>query len=1745
MSCTKWQQMTSNQGWTSYTKTKKSLAFNAADCRPDANAKNCIGMTSTSNYTLKLNLTDNAKGKTFNKYQNYDNENESKKSFYRNQDYVGFLLEMTSGQAKGAKALINNYTLKDSEITGSGATVRVKKIEGSDNETYKYKYTIELNGNGENFPKNEDPAGYIFFKNVGNLCDTSKRNEYKTDSGGKVSGIKEGQNVVFCKTDDVKLATADSDYIFIKYVKSKTVNLATELISSNGKPPEKNDKFKIVKFDFMGWHNGRLAGLSKQGNTLSESYTWYPGFSGWKSTSSTFGELAKDYYIVESEINPGKFKKVVFESGQKCAEAVKNSCIKGGHHCPDGVNFKIDTLEGSGGSARQPVGTCMAVFGWKKPTGLYGQGKILMDHLASTWVTTRIDKKEVEALKREFNTCGRTCDVHDDCKVVSGGFQYAEKDNGEWDNVVEWFLRDGETIVKYKEKVSDSIKIMEATGDYKVADSISKYAWRSLSDCVTYLRTHRIIFKQKDKWNGVNFVMNYKLGLDPETKNPLGNCYAMKSRGKETFVRAPNSSSIDGKKRIFTYPSGSKASKYYHSCYWPQREDVSTGWIDNGKEPGEPLDLVECNSAWSEMTLHLNTKVLDVDLLVKIESIEDPGKLTFCFDKTSEDECKEEGTIKSGTDTLKFHIRNAFPYITEEGPNHRYENPKSGDVDCDNSKLASINTELKIEVRQKDLSLYSNFKFRGVEGDNRCPPKTMCLYLKKFGKKQDKNGLKLIKSPIALVMRPMLEMDVGCGDDCTWSEEVFLYPIAKEICTEPDGPFLKTAAKHPTCPAIKIKASICDPYYTPTCKVNGANLWLTQNMDCNEVHGFNATCDKDKTSTYSSQMKMARSKPDGTGSDGTCIRVEYVHRHRGWVFAEQRGFGRWVKPLQLVGFNAIGNGGSYAVDNANNNYEPRDIRWEYASNDEIKLYTKCTDICDKFKVKKSVAKYNISDDYVCDGTKEISGCDLNSGNDEYCKWQVQQESPQHGNCNNDRDFLVMWDLKKGATYWDSNDPRKKWLYLQYPTYKGVNKQGWRPIPYTRGQITPAGNYHYFKGDEVMEFRTGTACRIKDAFGVFCYSPQPNCEYIGPTQSGEEWTLTPVRVGSITKNSILILSDGDYKYVVGKTYHVIAENRGRGVDAMIKVTAVKKADGKVGKALNDEGKIEEYEVTNGGYGFLEDRGDKIYIIGKGGTTKFRVKDLDNDQVELEFDYPKGSIKIKSGAEANKYNRRDVENPLRIKMGKNMELTRYPNGITFPVKITSNKSTLGREYIWVKTDLGIPMTDSSLAKYGPNLHPNLSGIKGNFSCPAGQRYRTEQESRDDNAPTCVDCLKGFYSNAVDITCRACPVGTFLEVKKGAGVTSCKSCPKGSYNDVATGVSECKACPTGRSNSVENKTALTDCLSCATGRYQNQVGQSSCKICGKGLYSNTTNAVACINCLKGKYQDQVEQTAETGCKECPAGSITPTDGQSVCEKCEKGKYQNQTNKTVCIVCTEGSMAASKGLAACTACDAGLYQDQTAKSECKQCETGKRQNSTGQQSCILCSAGKFNQNVGLADAACYSCYKGLYQSKTGESKCETCEDGSFQNQDGQTSCTESNCRPSNKHTMTCAAGKPFCDCDGTDHDYLHQKSRNYGYGCHAQTGAAEDGAINDCADNTNKLTANCKCKDHSSTGTHQYKLCVADEVCFPGSSDSKEPKCIPVCSTARGDNIKIALRCACMTSDPNYEPCDPGKRCTGTACV
>jgi basic membrane lipoprotein Med (substrate-binding protein (PBP1-ABC) superfamily) len=128
-----------------------------------------------------------------------------------------------------------------------------------------------------------------------------------------------------------------------------------------------------------------------------------------------------------------------------------------------------------------------------------------------------------------------------------------------------------------------------------------------------------------------------------------------------------------------------------------------------------------------------------------------------------------------------------------------------------------------------------------------------------------------------------------------------------------------------------------------------------------------------------------------------------------------------------------------------------------------------------------------------------------------------------------------------------------------------------------------------------------------------------------------------------------------------------------------------------------------------------------------------------------------------------------------------------------------------------------------------------------CAAGRFASSEGSSE------CDACNAGFYSQAGNATCTACPAGTSTQGRRGEPV--CFECPQGQYAEFG----------------------WPSCEICSFGSFQSGFGGTACTACAGDLTTAFPGAMKSEQCIcpEGQYRPIQADAARTSCNLCPEGA------------------------------------------------------------------------------------------------------------------------------------------------------------------------------------------------------------------------------------------------------------------------------------
>ena len=298
------------------------------------------------------------------------------------------------------------------------------------------------------------------------------------------------------------------------------------------------------------------------------------------------------------------------------------------------------------------------------------------------------------------------------------------------------------------------------------------------------------------------------------------------------------------------------------------------------------------------------------------------------------------------------------------------------------------------------------------------------------------------------------------------------------------------------------------------------------------------------------------------------------------------------------------------------------------------------------------------------------------------------------------------------------------------------------------------------------------------------------------------------------------------------------------------------------------------------------------------------------------------------------------------------------------------------------------------------------------------------------TCKMCPLDTYMDSVGQTaCTACPINTGTSKRTGSrsvascscvagyirlGQASCQQCPMGKYSDV-DGSLTCKTCApfTNTSSVGSDRESLClcnpgyyqrrgSCEECLQGTFKNELGSGPCQQCVERTWTNGNGSSSaqdcrcsggykvdtgastyrCTACAPGKYKPT---STEDDCSECGWGTLSAA-GQTACENCPHGKYA-PVGSSSCIRCTSGQYVASPG-SSCSSCSPGKFLESLG-SACLLCAPGQEAKLAGSTHCATCSPGKYNADAGEVCKQCAAGKRSLLMYKS--TQCADCAPGTY----------------------------------------------------------------------------------------------------------------------------------------------------------
>jgi hypothetical protein len=266
-----------------------------------------------------------------------------------------------------------------------------------------------------------------------------------------------------------------------------------------------------------------------------------------------------------------------------------------------------------------------------------------------------------------------------------------------------------------------------------------------------------------------------------------------------------------------------------------------------------------------------------------------------------------------------------------------------------------------------------------------------------------------------------------------------------------------------------------------------------------------------------------------------------------------------------------------------------------------------------------------------------------------------------------------------------------------------------------------------------------------------------------------------------------------------------------------------------------------------------------------------------------------------------------------------------------------------------------------------------------CPAGKS--NGQQSRTDSS-VCIACKAGQYAkDPGSSTCEECAADHYQPKKQQ---TKCIQCQDNSNTKDSTGQTKNDDCICIKGWWAE--TGDQTCRACQSGKYKDQQGErgTHCVDCGRGKYSTAEHAISestCRNCTAGKYSNQPgADNVKHKCENCAKGKYLPSTGAPSPESCiacqdnsNTKENTGQTKNDDCI-CIKGWYAGT-GDQTCRACQSGKYKDQQGErgTQCVDCDRGKystAEHAISESTCSDCGTGKYLPETGASDSdSCIPC--------------------------------------------------------------------------------------------------------------------------------------------------------------------------------
>ena len=310
-----------------------------------------------------------------------------------------------------------------------------------------------------------------------------------------------------------------------------------------------------------------------------------------------------------------------------------------------------------------------------------------------------------------------------------------------------------------------------------------------------------------------------------------------------------------------------------------------------------------------------------------------------------------------------------------------------------------------------------------------------------------------------------------------------------------------------------------------------------------------------------------------------------------------------------------------------------------------------------------------------------------------------------------------------------------------------------------------------------------------------------------------------------------------------------------------------------------------------------------------------------------------------------------------------------------------------------------------------------------CAAGKYGKAVMSATDvtgqDEADDCTNCPRGTHSGVTgassSTSCLLCPNNSFTPFEASTSLTnctcnfgytgtpdmSCSACPPGTFKDV-NGTAKCAECVAGKyseewadigdspgqysyqqaeyQNCIQTEGPLSDCLlilrppgctpchenawaptgsgnrsMCLCNAGYTGPDGGNCQSCLAGTFKPTNGSQACLLCETGKFSTLTAVTAASSCFQCPSNASSDAGSGNISDcKCNAGWFGEDGGP--CATCEPGTFKAISGASECKSCDVGKYSNSSGASECAGCDEGKYSQSRAATTCTTCPQGSIS---------------------------------------------------------------------------------------------------------------------------------------------------------------------------------------------